>query len=252
MSTRGPSIAAQLAAAALALSGCATGAPLGGRSTFDEIAGRPYARPAPEREIPSGSAVAEAADGPVVVASGARSKVVVAAQGLVGQRRTKLGGKTWGDDCTGLVRGVYAQVGVDLMTAAERGDNGVTAIYRFAQRHGRVYGGGRPVAGDLVFFRDTYDLNRDGRDNDGLTHIGLVETIDEDGTVLVIHRVARGIVRYRMNLATPDQPRASDGRVINDALRAPRGRHPPQLASQLFAGFATLLPVESRFATLDR
>ena len=157
-----------------------------------------------------------------------------------------LGGKRYGDDCTGLVRGVYAQVGIDLMSAAAAGDNGDTAIYRFASTHGRVYEGGRPVGGDLVFFRDTYDLNRDGRINDGLTHVGLVEKIEEDGTVIVIHRVARGVVRYRMNLTFRDKALNSEGRPVNDWLRAPNSSGVPQLTAQLFAGYATVLPNESK------
>ena len=240
--------------AVLALAaGCATTAPvpLGGRLDFESSVAHSWGRRGADREIPqgtprpAGSGPAETVDAP----AGARGTVVTVAQKLVGQRRTVIRGHAWGDDCTGLVRGVYAQVGVDLMTSAAKGDNGVTAIWRYALSHGRVYEGGRPVAGDLVFFRDTYDLNRDGLTNDGLTHIGLVETIEDDGTVLVIHRVARGIVRYRMNLTFKDQPRTGDGRVVNDALRPPKGKEPLRLASQLFAGYATLLPIESRLAS---
>jgi hypothetical protein len=98
----------------------------------------------------------------------------------------------------------------------------------------------------LVFFRDTYDLNRDGRVNDGLTHVGLVEKIEEDGTVIVIHRVARGVVRYRMNLAFKDKATTPEGRPVNDWLRAPIAGAAPQLTAQLFAGYATVLPNESK------
>jgi len=228
---------------AVLASGCATGLPMGARPTTTE-GYEPFGRASASRQVPD--ATPEVDEGPVQVAPGSRETTVSNAVNLVGKKHVVLGGKRYGDDCTGLVRGVFAQVGVDLMSSAAAGDNGVTAIYRFATQHGRVYEGGRPVAGDLVFFRDTYDLNRDGRVNDGLTHVGLVEKIEEDGTVIVIHRVARGVVRYRMNLAFRDQAMTPEGRPVNDWLRAPLAGATPQLTAQLFAGYATVLPNESR------
>src|SRR5260370_3614760 len=150
-----------------------------------------------------------------------REKVVSVAQSLVGKTRIHLGRKHYPDDCTGLVRAVFDQVGIDLFSRARPGDNGVTAIYRFAESRGRIYTGGRPVAGDLVFFHDTYDRNRDARRNDGLTHIGLVEKVEDDRTVWIIHRVRRGVVRYRMNLDQPDLLIDKSGPVLNDYLRIP-------------------------------
>jgi hypothetical protein len=100
------------------------------------------------------------------------------------------------------------------------------------------------LPGDLVFFRETYDQNRDGRRNDGLTHVGLVEDVDAAGTVTVIHRVSRGVVRYRMNLARPEvQKDPRTGAVLNDRLRAPGRGRPQVLTGQLFAAYATLLPL---------
>jgi cell wall-associated NlpC family hydrolase len=157
-------------------------------------------------------------------------------------------GKRFSDDCSGLVRAVYGTIGVDPLQEAQAGDNGVTALWRFASAHGRHYEGGRPVEGDLVFFRDTADTNRDGADDDGLTHVGLVDGVEADGTVTVIHRVASGVVRYRMNLGTPRQATAADGHTLNDWLRPPGPGHHPRLTAELFAGYATLLPIEPRLA----
>jgi len=232
-----------LAAGSLATA-CATGAPAGARPWLAE-GYEPFSRPAAPRAVPR---PAEAAAAPLAVAPGARESAVVAAQRLVGHQQIVVNGQRFGDDCTGLVRAVYSQVGVDLMAAGEPGDNGVTAIWRFASRHGRIYTGGVPVAGDLVFFRETYDLNRDGRDNDGLTHVGLVEGVEADGTVTVIHRVARGVVRYRMNLAYRESATSPAGRKVNDWLRSAGPGNKPRLTAELFAGYATLLPVERRIA----
>ncbi len=234
------------AALTLIATGCATGAPIGGRQFYADRY-EPFARPASTREIPDPEDQAPAAS-PLVIAPGARDTAVGTAQALLGKSKVVVHGKTYGDDCTSFMRALYEPLGVNLLSEAEPGDNGVTAMWRFASRHGRIFGGGRPLPGDLVFFKETYDLNRDGQANDGLTHIGLVEDVEEDGTVLVIHRVARGVVRYRMNLSTPTQLRTSGGKRLNDWLRTEAPGSKPRLTAELFAGFATLLPVESHVA----
>ncbi|MDP1824636.1 MAG: CHAP domain-containing protein [Archangium sp.] len=232
------------AAFTLVATGCATGAPIGGRHLYVERY-EPFARPAATREIPDAEADARA---PLAVAPGARDTAVSTAQALLGKSRVVVRGKRYGDDCTSFVKALYEPLGVDLLTEARPGDNAVTAMWRFASHHGRIFEGGRPLPGDLVFFKETYDLNRDGHTNDGLTHVGLVEDVEADGTVLVIHRVARGVVRYRMNLSTPTQLRTASGKRLNDWLRTEAPGSKPRLTSELFAGFATLLPVESRLA----
>lgn len=221
---------------------CATGRPLGASRIDDGY--RPFAASSAAVVLPSATARVE----PLDVGPGSRDRVIEAARGLVGSKRVDVGGKRFGDDCTGLVRGVYSSLGVDLLSAGEPQDNGVTAIWRFTAKHGRLYDGGRPVPGDLVFFRETYDLNRDGAVNDGLTHIGLVDEVEPDGTVLVIHRVARGVVRYRMNLANPSLARDGSGKVINDGLRLPGAGSSRRLTGELFVSFGTLLPNDGRLA----
>ena len=232
------------AALVLVATGCATGAPIGGRYLYVERY-EPFAPAAATRDIPQAG---EGPTTPIVVAPGARQTAVGTAQALLGKTHVVVHGKKYGDDCTSFVQALFDPLGVKLLTEAEPGDNGVTAMWRFASHHGRIFEGGRPLPGDLVFFKETYDLNRDGNANDGLTHIGLVEDVEADGTVLVIHRVARGVVRYRMNLANPTQLRGSDGRRLNDWLRTEAPGSKPKLTSELFAGFATLLPVESNLA----
>jgi hypothetical protein len=158
------------------------------------------------------------------------------AREYLGRKQIVADGRQFPSDCTGFVRAVFARHGIDLLAAgAEPGDNGVTAIYRFTSRNGRILEQ-PPRPGDIVFFRETYDRNRDGRANDGLTHVGIVERVEDDGTVLVLHRVARGVVRYRMNVARPSERKdPKTGRVLNDYLK--EGNHKQRLAGELFAGF---------------
>jgi hypothetical protein len=231
---------------AMVFLGCASQAPLGGRYAVRDEGYEPFTRPAAVRTIVQQTQEEKVTD--VTVPPGSREKLVNLAKDLVGKPKIALGGKRYPDDCTGLIRGLFAQVNIDVFEDAQTGDNGVTAIYRFATRHGRSFRGGRPLPGDLVFFKETYDLNRDGRVNDGLTHVGLVESLEEDGTVVVIHRVARGVVRYRMNLEQPTMQAAANGSVLNDYLRERGTLGKPRLTGELFFSYATVLPVESRFA----
>ncbi len=97
-----------------------------------------------------------------------------------------------------------------------------------------------------MFFRDTYDQNRDGVLDDGLTHVALVESVSEDGTVAIIHRVRRGVMRYRMNLRHPEMHTdPQTGHVFNDYLRGSTGTSRPVLTAQLFFAFASVLPAET-------
>ena len=94
------------------------------------------------------------------------------------------------------------------------------------------------------FFNEssTWDYNGDGFINDPLTHVGIVERQEPDGTVIFISRVAGAIERYRMNLALPQVHKTAEGRILNDYIRRKDIVDPPStgyLAGQLFAGFGT-------------
>jgi hypothetical protein len=144
------------------------------------------------------------------------------------------------DDCTGVVRHAYESVGIELMAGIGRaGNNGVTHIYQRARSLGAVHKG-RPQPGDLVFFRETYDRDRDGRRDDGLTHVGIVERVEPDGSITFVHRGGKGVARARMDLRQPRVHRAQGNRaVVNDYLRrASRGSR-AYLTAELFAGFAS-------------
>jgi cell wall-associated NlpC family hydrolase len=144
------------------------------------------------------------------------------------------------DDCSGFVRLAYLRAGIDLVNHGFlNGENAVTAIYRRAETRGAVHHR-RPRPGDLVFFRETYDRNRDGKRNDGLTHIGVVESVERDGTVTYIHRGSNGIARSRLNLYFPRTHRAGqDGPVLNDFLRAASRGQRAWLSGELLVGFAS-------------
>ena len=165
---------------------------------------------------------------------------------FVGRSRVEVNGRSYAPDCSGFVRGVYASQRVDLFDGLGEldGGNGVGRIYTHLVEHGRIHYGPVVHPGDLVFFHNTWDFNHDGFPNDPLTHVGVVEHVERDGTVLFLSSVASGIQRYRMNLQYPDAHKAADGRVINDYLRRRHSsdtRGTRYLTGQLFAAFGTLV-----------
>jgi len=173
-----------------------------------------------------------------------RNAIVQTAAKLVGARTIKSNGRRIAYDCAGVTRAVFLRHGIDLYGSSERDPdaNGVRLIYAHIQQHGAFHQG--PVAhpGDLVFFDNTWDYNGDGEVNDPLTHVGIVERQEPDGTVVFISRVAGAVQRYRMNLGLPHVHKAADGRILNDYLRRKDGRDPDNtdyLAGQLFTQFAT-------------
>jgi cell wall-associated NlpC family hydrolase len=142
------------------------------------------------------------------------------------------------DDCTGFVRWSYSAAGVELFPERGRtGENGVQAIHRKAKL-ARALHWRAPRPGDLVFFRETYDKNRDGRRNDGLTHVGIVEEIESDGTVVYLHRAGKGIVRSRLNPGRPSW-HTRNGKVWNDYVRGKQPGSRAYLSGELFAGYAS-------------
>ena len=175
-----------------------------------------------------------------------QTAITVTAVGLVGRSRIEVGGRRYAPDCSGFVRGVYATQRVDLYDGLGDldGGNGVGRIYTHVVEHGRIHYGPTVFPGDLVFFHNTWDFNRDGLPNDPLTHVGIVETVERDGTVVFVSWVSAGVERYRMNLRQPGIHKTAEGRVLNDHMRR-KGAGDPEvtryLTGQLFAAFGTLL-----------
>ena len=82
-----------------------------------------------------------------------------------------------------------------------------------------IFGSGEwPAPGDLIFWHDTYDRNRNGRADDPFTHVGVVEYV-VDGTVLFVHRGGKAVARGAMDPARPGEG-SSNGVVVNSPLRA--------------------------------
>lgn len=194
------------------------------------------------REEPAAPSLPPPAESEPPQSSPLGGALVRSARKLLGASTITSGGRRVGYDCAGVMRAIFLEHGIDLYAGSEQGPsvNGVRRIFENVRANGRMHTGPGAAPGDLVFFDNTWDFNADGRANDRLTHVGLVERVEADGTVLFISRVASAIQRYHMNLLEPHYPRAGDGRLLNDYLRRRRPQDRADvryLAGELFAGF---------------
>jgi cell wall-associated NlpC family hydrolase len=173
-----------------------------------------------------------------------RARLVARARHLLGQRGPfRVGGERFTPDCSGFVAAVYAAEGLDLRGAMQRAApnerGGAKAAWAAARAEGTSFGPDeRPEPGDLVYWHDTYDRNRNRKADDPFTHVGIVERV-EDGTVHFIHRGHRGVARGVMTLGHPHEATGADGRRLNSQLRS--RSHPVKhggLAAELLAGYS--------------
>lgn len=196
---------------------------------------QPQATSAPERH-----------PAPFTASLPSRSAIVQSATRLIGARTITSQGRRIAYDCAGVTHAIFLEHGIDLYRT-DRHDgnaNGVRLIYNHVHRYGTLHHGPEVRPGDLVFFDNTWDFNGDGKANDPLTHIGIVEELEPDGTVTFISRVANAVERYRMNLEQPHIHKAPDGRVLNDYIRRKRPTDPTntaRLTGELFSVYGNPL-----------
>ena len=175
-----------------------------------------------------------------------RLAIVESAARLVGARTISSQGKRIAYDCAGVTRAIFLEHGIDLYRGAltDPKGNGVRLIHNHVRQHGSLLRGSNVSPGDLVFFDNTWDFNGDGKLNDPLTHVGVVERLEPDGTVIFISRVANAIERYHMNLDQPHIHKTAQGRVLNDYIRRKHPTDPDSVArltGELFSVYGNLL-----------
>ena len=174
--------------------------------------------PPPEVAAPTASIPSSASGGDI--AKGAAK--------LVGKRRLTVGGSNYRYDCSGMVCAAYATSGQTLSGSSK-------SLYEEAESAGLLHTRPVPHLGDIAFFDNSYDRNNNGRRDDTLTHVAVVESVDEAGTITLVHLGSGQVGRIQMNLHRPDD------RAVNSYLRAPSDRDGgPRLTGELWRGFGSL------------
>lgn len=229
----------------LLLTACAPKQGLRSPGTTRHVGSRPPPELNPPQEGPWGqpdSALA-LADAPPVRRPVRRDERSPTAETVVAAAETSLrrawrtvDGTTYRDDCSGLVCALYANADIDL------GHRNTAALFELAQDLDVHHRKRVPDPGDVVFFDNTHDRNDNGRLDDDLTHLAVVEAVAADGTLTLVHRGSKGVVRIWMNLKRPDEHTDSDGRILNSYLRVRTSRDPAgtrYLAGELWRGSAS-------------
>jgi hypothetical protein len=176
-----------------------------------------------------------------------RTRIAAFAASLLGLRKVIVQGRRFASNCSDFVRAVYSIEGIDLYhwPTRPRGFGGVRSLYALAKSSGGLHFSRSPRAGDLVYFHHTYDFNRNQKVDDYLSHVGVVEKVDGDGTVHYIDYSARRVRRNQMNLRRPHHWKDPQTlKRLNSYVRGRKRTDPAgteYLAGELFAGFGTLL-----------
>ncbi len=166
-----------------------------------------------------------------------RERIAAAASVSLGDAPLVVGGVRYRFDCSGVTAGIYAKAGVLIANAGALSSK---ALFSLVDAEGALHQQ-QPLPGDLVFFDNTWDENNNGRDDDDpLSHVGVVEAVLPDGTVVFVHRIGKVVVRWHMNLQRPHDRVDEKGAVLNHWLRAARGRRPSATTAELFVAFGTL------------
>ncbi len=92
-------------------------------------------------------------------------------------------------------------------------------------------------AGDLVFFRDTADLNGNGKPDDGVTLVGVVEKAHGAHVLFLAHRAGK-VRRMAVDPTRPLVIRDGASEVINTRLVRWPGSPDPWTTGQCLTGYA--------------
>lgn len=155
-------------------------------------------------------------------AADAARLAVATAAGLLGSEDVVVSGVDYGDGCAALVRAALGSAGVSLP------DGDARALHEDLRARGATRRG-RAAPGDLVFLAD--------RPSGQVEHVGLVERVAADGTVVLFHRTDRGVARLRLNATQPWKARTDAGKALNDVLIVGAGR---VTVARLLVAYATV------------
>ncbi len=163
------------------------------------------------------------------------TEIARAASGFVGDSALVVNGERFRFDCSGLVEAALASAGC-------RFEGSSLDLFEQAKTLRVLHRKRMPSPGDVAFFDDTYDANRNGRVDDPLSHVAVVEEVDKAGTITLVHVGSKGVTRFLMNLRRPEDRHDAAGNLINSYIRSKRGGDTPRtryLAGELWVAFGS-------------
>jgi len=170
-------------------------------------------------------------------------RVAKAAEGFLDKKKLMVQGEKYRYDCSGMVCAAHVKAGIPT-------SGNTKMLYDKAKDLGVFHKRKRPDVGDVAFFSNTWDRNKNGRRDDKLTHIAIVEAVEADGTISPIHLGGSGVKRMVMNMRHPDRKLSAQGKRWNSVLRTEKDGG-PVLTGALCVGFGSLwAESEGWFASL--
>jgi hypothetical protein len=159
-------------------------------------------------------------------------RVARAAEGFLDKRKLIVHGEKYRYDCSGMICAAHVKAGLPT-------SGNTRSLHEKSKDLGVLHKRKRPDVGDVAFFDNTWDRNKNGRRDDMLTHIAVVETVERDGTITLIHLGGSGVKRLVMNMRHPSSKLNADGKPWNSVLRKGKDGG-PVLTGELCRGFGSL------------
>lgn len=129
--------------------------------------------------------------------------------------------------CTTVVETILGTCGYDLRGA-------VGSMWDHLEARNLTHRDKLPIPGDLMFMKNTYDANKNGKADEWFSHIGVVYDVDENGTAYVVQRERTAVRTLRINLTRSGPEYNSWFRSRNEYADPKIGA---ALADELFVGW---------------
>ncbi len=176
-------------------------------------------------------------------------KLVQNIESTIGSKNfPKVNGIFFNGDCSGFIAYLFHLTGLNLRDLYGTGSNGVTAIWNGLSEMGYTLDHNDLQAGDIIFFDNTYDRNKNGVRDDYLSHIAVIESVDEYGTATYVHYGSKGVVRAKINLNQPEvfeTTKNGERYRYNSYLRNAQPYTQTELSGYLYRGAARITVAKS-------
>lgn len=180
--------------------------------------------------------------------SAQRRRLVSDAYQLKNYSKYHFKGAHFSYDCSGYIASALHKNGLltqDFSRVQDIQGNGVAILFQYIEKNGLIMDKNAvPKIGDIVFFSNTYDRNKDGKFNDELTHIGIIESMDNDGQAIFLHHMAGRVQQSYLNAGFEHLHKSNKGKQLNTYLRRKNAQDSKQtvyLASELVHSYGSLI-----------
>ena len=133
----------------------------------------------------------------------------------------RINNRTYNYDCSGLILTILEKSKIYLFHKLHFRKNKsiVFTMYNFLRQKNKIFRSFKNAKiGDLIFFSNTYDANKNNLWDDKFTHIAIIIDIDSNNTITYIHKSGKGIKIAYMNLTYPHRY-MKKGKILNSFLR---------------------------------